>query len=68
MSVAGDMESNVRFWDTMPDGCEWLISGTWVTVLEKDLEMFIPDYKKRKAWYDKILQIGKEETDEEAAI
>jgi hypothetical protein len=43
-----------------------LVVGRAATVLMKrDPEMFIPDYKKRKAWYDKILQIGKDESDEE---
>ena len=43
-----------------------LVVGRAATVLMKrDPEMFIPDYKERKAWYDKILQIGKDESDEE---
>jgi hypothetical protein len=43
-----------------------LVVGRAATVLMKrDPATFIPDYKKRKAWYDKILQIGKDESNEE---
>jgi hypothetical protein len=43
-----------------------LVVGRAATVLMKrDPETFIPDYKKRKSYYDKILQIGKDEGDEE---
>ena len=45
-----------------------LVVGRAATVLMKrDPSTFIPDYKKRKSYYDKILQIGKEETDEEGS-
>jgi len=43
-----------------------LVVGRAATLLMKrDPETFIPDYKERKTYYDKILQIGKEDTDEE---
>lgn len=43
-----------------------LVVGRAATLLMKrDPETFIPDYKERKKYYDKILQIGKEDTDEE---
>jgi hypothetical protein len=43
-----------------------LVVGRAATVLMKrDPDTFIPDYKNRKAWYDKILQIGKDESNEE---
>ena len=43
-----------------------LVVGRAATVLMKrDPVTFIPDYKDRKVYYDKILQIGKEEADEE---
>lgn len=43
-----------------------LVVGRAATVLMKrDPETFIPDYKKRKSHYDKILQIGKDVSDEE---
>ena len=45
-----------------------LVVGRAATVLMKrDPSTFIPDYKERKSYYDKILQIGKEETDEEGS-
>ena len=43
-----------------------LVVGRAATLLMKrDPETFIPDYRDRKDFYDKILQIGKEDTDEE---
>ena len=43
-----------------------LVVGRAATLLmKKDPETFIPDYKDRKMYYDKILRIGKEEVDEE---
>jgi hypothetical protein len=43
-----------------------LVVGRAATLLMKrDPETFIPDYLDRKDFYDKILRIGKDDTDEE---
>jgi hypothetical protein len=43
-----------------------LVVGRAATLLMKrDPQTFIPDYKERQEWYDKILRIGKEDDDVE---
>jgi hypothetical protein len=43
-----------------------LVVGRAATLLMKrDPKTFIPDYKKRKLYYDKILMIGKDDGNEE---
>lgn len=65
---------SIETWHAMFDSgtpCPVSVNGRLVVgraaflLMKRDPETFIPDYRDRKNYYNKILQIGKEETDEE---